>query len=98
MRTASILLALVVVLCFVRDAGAKSYCIWIAGNRFGLDDVEWAKGTAQSSTAYLGPLGAHHVPLTATQGLAGFCLIMIVLIAVLVVATFRWKLRQPSRL
>jgi hypothetical protein len=102
MRTASVLLALVVALGFVREAGAipianvnnDDYSIWWGMQRFGFHDGTSTKsdGTiVRWSFVNLGPLGSYQVPFTATQGLVGFCLIIIGLIALVTTLTVRWK-------
>jgi hypothetical protein len=99
MRIASILQALVVVLGFVNEAGA--FNAWIncnrsvevGGYRFGFAD--WSAGDWEPSTPwtmmYAGPIGEWSVPFSATQGLVGFCLIVLTLIALLATFTMRWK-------
>jgi hypothetical protein len=108
MRTASIQLALVIVLGAVRDAGAyaqeqrvsKNCSIEIGEYRLGF--VEWVShyGNIRSSPdwteMYLGPLGEHEVPFTATQGLVGFCIFVAGLIALPVAFTFRWKKKRAT--
>jgi hypothetical protein len=108
MRTASILLALVIVLGTTAEAGAyaeerrlsKNCSIEIGEYRLGF--VEWVSywGNVRSSPywteMYLGPLGDYEVPFTATQGLVGFCTIVVGLIALPVVFTFRWKKKQTA--
>jgi hypothetical protein len=102
MRTITILLALVVVLGFVSEAGAYGpsiYCdrsVEVGPYRFGFAD--WAPGgnvvgiSMQPWTAmYLGPLGYQEVPFTATQGLVGFCVFVVGMIALVTVGTIRWK-------
>jgi hypothetical protein len=117
MRTASILLAMVVVLGFVKEAGADAvptrtprgnevprlrvrldnYMALIGGKQFGIAD----RGDPISrepayTTLFAGPLGNYRVPFTATQGLVGFCLIMVALIASLTALTLRWKRKRAA--
>jgi hypothetical protein len=109
MRTASILLALVVVLNFVRDAGAfapnfvaeQDHTIVVGGQTLGFRTGTWV-GDIDFNTfvhprtatyAYLGPLGSHNVPFTATQGLVGFCVIVAGVIALAMVFTVLWRRR-----
>lgn len=101
MRSASILLALVVVLGFVSEAGAEKYdyIVTVAGSRFGFEDLtHYSRGEmlGQYSVMRVGPFGSHEVPFTATQGLVGFCLIGVAVIALLVVATVRWKRKSSA--
>jgi hypothetical protein len=42
---------------------------------------------------FAGPAGTFDIPCSAVQGLIGFCLAVAVLIALIVVATVRWKRR-----
>jgi hypothetical protein len=106
MRTASILLALVVVLGFLREAGAYStsdrfypdYTVQIGEYRIGFRDHRHGD-TLNFSVVDLGPFGEYHkVPFTATQGLAGFCFIVAMLIIVPVALTVRWKRKGANRL
>src|SRR5262245_10664074 len=114
MRTASILPALVVVLGFVSEAGAyviedviqDDRSIEIGGQRFGfIDWIPYYSGqkphippVPNYTKVYLGPCGSHQVPFTATQGLVGFCLIVVGFIALVATLTVRWKRKQPHRL
>ncbi len=100
MRTASILLALVVVMGFVREAGAQGpelvtdCSVVIAGQPFGFittpADIS-VHGIEFYTFAYLGPFGVYKVPFTATQGLIGLCVIVFVLIALVATLTLRLK-------
>ena len=93
MRTASILLALIVVLGFVTEAGAQelgriyhTYVQELNGQCFGFQDGginNREGGWNYWSQVYLGPFGQHDAPFTATQGLLGF----IVIVAVLAIVT-----------
>jgi hypothetical protein len=114
MRTASILLTLVVVLGFVNEAGVNGgeaqyeggflppatmppptlmhdYTVRVAGQLFGFK--QWQMNNRPSSYFYVGPFGEGNFPFTATQGLVGFCLIVLTLIALLGTFTVRWKRR-----
>jgi hypothetical protein len=102
MRAASILLALVVVLGFVSEAGAQTDCVierdytfTVADQRFGfIDGSDYYTGIREPWTViWLGTLGSPEVPFTATQGLVGFCLILSTLIIVPAVLTVRWRRR-----
>jgi hypothetical protein len=104
MKSASVLLALVVVLSFVSDAGAKpianvnndDYSIWWGMQRFGFHDGTSTKmdgSIVRWSFVNLGPLGSHEVPFNATQGLVGFCVIVTTLIALVTAFTVRWNRR-----
>jgi hypothetical protein len=97
MKTASIPLALVVVLGFVRTAAAmdvqepvQQYAFWIGEWGFGF--VEYPGGTYMS----LGPAGSYVVPFTATQGLVGSCVIVVGLVALATVFTFRWQRKRAA--
>jgi hypothetical protein len=105
MKAASILLALVVVLGIAREAGAdlmqsvhNTYVISIGEQRFGFEDGDWIGWGTQGnwSSIYLGPLGPHRNPFTATQGLVGFCVIVAMLVIVPAVLTVRWKRRAAG--
>lgn len=106
MKTASILLALVVVLGFVSEAGARqvgyidySCTVNVGEHTYGFQDchIEHYGGFLSRSTiARLGPLGNHHVPFTATQGLVGFCFIVVGMVAMVTVFTFRWKRKRAT--
>jgi hypothetical protein len=104
MKTSSMLVALVVVLGFCRDARAISmpaiepehdYTVNILGHSFGFLDYE--SGIAFAPVVYCGPFGDHAVPFTATQGLIGFCVVFVTLIFVPVVLTVRWKKRAANQ-
>jgi hypothetical protein len=118
MRTASILLALVVGLGFVREAGAefvsttRDCTIKIGDQWFGFAD-QWVNPAPQFpdatndgrncryedglfTTMYIGPFGNRTVPFSATQGLVGFCLILVAFIALLVAVTVRRKRRHTT--
>jgi hypothetical protein len=109
MKAALILLALVVVLSFAEDAGAYSsfkyrdYTLAINSQRFGFAD--WCPGSNYDggpairrgwTTMYAGPVGEIHVPFTAIQGLVGFCLIVVTLIALLITLTVRGKKKRVA--
>jgi hypothetical protein len=107
MRTASILLALVVVLGFVREAGALteydtmsgSFCVEIGGETFGFADwLVLPTNEYIGTTAHLGPFGSQIVPFTAIQGLIGLNMILALLVIVPAVLTVRWKRKQPNRI
>jgi hypothetical protein len=103
MRTASILLTLVVVLGWARDASALTeletkhdYTFRVGqftigfsdGHACGMGGAEW-----DWSYIHVGPVGKRLVPFTATQGLVGFCLIVLTLIALMSAFAARWKRR-----
>jgi hypothetical protein len=101
-KTASILLALVVVLGFCREAGAEEeevyfhkhkYFITVAGETFGFGDgiVRYGGVDEYYSVVRLGPMETIRVPFAATQGLVGFCCILATLIIVPAVLTVRWR-------
>jgi hypothetical protein len=102
MRTASILLVLVVVLGFVREAGAFDrhptidYTFCIGSERFGF--MEWIERVTfdRYCVVFVGPLGARQVPFTAIQGLIGSCLIVLTLIVLLATFTVRWKRKRRT--
>jgi hypothetical protein len=109
-RAASILLPLVVVLGFVREAGAigipleHNYTVRVGDHAFGFVDFRVVDtpifvqpGTVRlQGVVKLGPLGSLNAPFTATQGLIGFSLILALLIIVSVVLTVRWRRRATS--
>jgi hypothetical protein len=96
MRTASILLALVV-LGFASQSSAAKYTFRAGEQSFGfydwkiMGDVD--KPLVRGSALTLGPLGNYDTPFTATQGFVGFCLILALSIIVPTVLTVRWKRR-----
>jgi hypothetical protein len=107
MKAASLLLALVVVLGFVSEAGAIGQPIGEVEHDYTieLNDVQWIgfedggyltirpDGRQRFSYVWLGPLGRYSVPFTATQGLVGFCIILATLIFVPVVLSVRRRKR-----
>jgi hypothetical protein len=108
MRTASTLLALVIVLGFVSKIVAggltvtKSYQIDIRGQVFGFCDSETRSlknqivPSWQGTIMFAGPLGQFNVPFTSTQGLVGFYVLVAMLVTLAVVLTFRWKKKRPK--
>jgi hypothetical protein len=108
MRTALILLALVVVLGFVSIAQGECVgdllsdkTIVVSGHTIGFRDFGFRWSLAGngmddfvSTEMYLGSLGSFEVPFTATQGLVGFCLIVVGLLALVTTLTFRWKRKR----
>jgi hypothetical protein len=107
MRTASILLALVVVLGFVSEAGAEfvlnqhqcTFHYAKSDNPFnGIECFGICDWLGDETEICFGPLGSCKVPFTAMQGMIGFCLIVVTFIALLVFLSVRWKRKQPSRL
>jgi hypothetical protein len=105
MKTASILLALIVVLGFVSEAEAgieyrdikHKYTVRIAGQDFGFKEFYGLTDDYTTTLVYLGPLGARIVPFNATHGLIGFCFILALLIIVPAVLTVRWKKKRLAR-
>ncbi len=103
MRSASILLVLIIVPGFMGEAWAQEddrwihqrwYGIEVGENSFGfLDWLDPDSGKTTGTIASLGPLGIRQVPFTAIQGLAGFCVIVLTLIALLATFAVRWKRR-----
>ena len=107
MKTASRLLALVVVLGFCREVGAYSrtttihnYTVSIAGNRFGFEDgtTYWSGDGVTNIYSYIhiGPLGFRNSSFTANQGLIGFCCILAVLIALPIVVLVTWRKKRVA--
>jgi hypothetical protein len=105
MRTASILLALFVMLGFVKEGGAaiqmridNQYAAQFAGLKFGLIDGKvYGHGSAiPFHWLCLGPLGTYEVPFTATQGLVGFIVIVAMLIITLIAAVAGWKRKRAA--
>jgi hypothetical protein len=106
MKTTSFLSALVVVLGFCGEAGAKiimdtnhDYTLKLGGYKFGFADgmISGSEVPTHSWSAFcLGPLGGFDVPFTATQGLVGFCCILATLIILPVVLTVRWKKKRVN--
>jgi hypothetical protein len=99
MRTASILLSLVVVLGFLRESRAAlythDYTISVAGNRIGF--VEIGNSFGGQTFFRIGPEFSFEVPFTAKQGIVGFCVIIIGIVALLTLFTVRWRKREHPR-
>jgi hypothetical protein len=87
-RTASLVLALIVVLSAAKATAAckivsyRDHTVHVASHRFGFVDsaILSNEGIGYSTRIHLGPLGDHEIPFTATQGLIGFCIILATLI------------------
>jgi hypothetical protein len=100
MKAASILLALVIVLGFVSEAGASKtrkdtdYTVEVFGRLVGFQDLK--SGDDEWGMIWLGPLGGYDILCTATQGLVGFCCILATLVIVPVVLTVRLKKKKAS--
>src|SRR5688572_7557330 len=103
MRTASILLALVVVLGFVSEANALGR--WISCNRvieineerYGF--IDWAlsdDGREGYTMMYAGPIGRCSVPFSANVGLLGIVLIVVGMLALVTAGTFRWQRKRAA--
>ncbi len=101
MRTASKLLAMVVVLC-ASEAFAVAYYTnpnltyraSFYGMTFGFNHLEPAipgPRYAPYTLMSVGPLGNYEVPFTTTQGMIGFCVILAMMILLPVAATIRWR-------
>jgi hypothetical protein len=109
MRTALIVLAMVVVLGWARSATAlveletrHDYTFRVGESKFGFSDGH-AYGSYVSTAAdaewdwsylHLGPLGRRQVPFSATQGLVGLCALAAALIVVSAILMVRWKRRE----
>jgi hypothetical protein len=106
MRSASILLALVVVVGFVSYAPAKTspppdhdFTFEVAGNLVGFRDWRYTtilEGPQLHSVINFGPFGWLEVPFTATQGLVGFCALVIGMLALATMGTFRWRRKRVA--
>jgi hypothetical protein len=127
MKTASIRLALIVVLGFASEAGAQNinytvgkphwdasakeisytvvkavypthdYRFWLGDQAFGF--AQWPNPGGSypyNSCCFVGPLGECEVPFTATQGLVGFCVIVVGMVALATTLSVRWKRKQSS--
>lgn len=108
MKAASILLALVAVLGFCREAGARDFfrfpevcCrrnVTVGPYSFGFVDYGLTETDPKPWTVmYACPLGSHSVPFTATQGLIGFIVILVMLISLPIVLTVRWKKKRVAQ-
>jgi hypothetical protein len=104
MRTASRLLALLVVLGMARQAAAASFeipptkndfTVRIAGHTFGLHEPERFLGIHFDTTLHLGPLGRFEVPFTAIQGLIAFGIVLAASIALPVILIVRRNKSKP---
>jgi hypothetical protein len=103
--TAKILLAIVVALGLVKEAGAQTaasgtirrYTVAVGEQRIGIADYGWkfdmgdVETTSVWTSLQLGPFGEYKVPFTATEGLVGFCVILAILMIVPAVFAVRWK-------
>jgi hypothetical protein len=106
MRTASLLLSLVMVLGFVRESGAdivfpvRDYTAKIAGHSVGFIDWPPFDSPAGQEPGYtmmhVGPLGSFKIPFTATLGLIGVCLIVVTFVAGVALLTVRWKKKRTA--
>jgi hypothetical protein len=107
-QTTLILPALVVLLGFINEAGANinlstenDLVVTIGHYDFGFSDCVWFNANNRSSgrytNAFLGPLGNHRVPFTATQGLVGFCVILALLITLPAMLAVRWKKKRLAQ-
>jgi hypothetical protein len=100
MKTAAIVLALVIVLGFVRETTAADCSIRVGGRLFGIvdetDPFSPPNTPITVTQVYVGPLGDFEVPFTATKGLFGFCVIAIGLVALVTVVSVRWKRKRMS--
>jgi hypothetical protein len=95
------LLALVVVLGWTQEAAAlieletkHDYTFRVGQFTIGFSDGHaWRNLDAEWDWSYvhIGPFGKRAVPFTATQGLVGFCTIVVGLAALLTTFTFLWK-------
>jgi hypothetical protein len=126
MKTASIRLALVVVLGFASEAGAQNtnytvgkphwdtsrkeisytifknpfyythdYRFWLGDQAFGFAQGSNPGGSyPYNSYCFAGPLGTCQVPFTATQGLVGFCVIFVGMVALVTTLSVRWKRKR----
>jgi hypothetical protein len=106
-----LVLTIVVILCFVREAGAqdvdqpdvvtefgRAYTVKIGDAKFALIDLLIAGTDKHYSTIVdLGPLGSFQVPFTATQGLVGVCVILALLVIVPLALAVRWKRKRSDR-
>jgi hypothetical protein len=91
MRTASLLLALVVVLGWASKAAAqvgktRDYSVAIGNQEFGLIELEGVY-----CLVLLGPFPSIYLPFRATPVLIAFGLMVVALIALVTVATMRWR-------
>ncbi len=78
------------------------YTVTLAGARLGISDLDVSesigeRGMEVVTRLYFGPFGSKQVPFTATQGLVGFGVIALILIASLVAFVLRWKRRSNGR-
>jgi hypothetical protein len=104
-KTTSILLALLMVLGIVSEAGAESgnicvehnFLLEFGGQVFGfLDSTHYSGAPPQyRSVLHFGPLGSREVPFTAVQGLVGFGCILATLVTLSALFTVRWQ-REPG--
>jgi hypothetical protein len=96
MRKASILPALVVVLGFASETEAQvvdaspNYTIVIGKCVFGIADFRRGEQLLETCI-FFGNERPLQVPFTATQGLVGFCVLVVGMLALVTMFTFRWK-------
>jgi hypothetical protein len=98
MRLIPILLALVVVLGFVSQAGAEvitspNYTIVVGKYVFGIADFR-KDDQLLATSIFFGKGRPLDVPFSATQGLVGFCVIVVGMVALVMVGTVRWKRKR----
>jgi hypothetical protein len=111
MKPTSILLSLVVVLGFVSEAGAERFAIPLHDYRITIGDCKFgfvdgrqggsiteacSTNAGHFSKFYFGRDGEYAIPFTATQGLIGFCVIVVGMAALVTVGTFGWKRKRVS--
>jgi hypothetical protein len=73
---------------------SEEYTIAVAVHRWGLVDWVDLAGQCRATELYLGPFGKYKVPYTATQGLVGFCVIVVGMLALVTVGTMLWKRKR----
>jgi hypothetical protein len=105
MRPLSILMAIVAVLGFVSEAGARDiapnrdFTVDVGGKPLGFIDWRYTnllEGPQLHSLICLGPFGNHEVPFPAIVGFVGFCLLAVGMLALVTAATFRCKRKRAA--
>ena len=94
MRIAPILVALIVVLGWCREAGAAEYILEFGNQRYGIADFPIHQ--RRTTVVWIDPRGPYEVPFTVTQGLVGFCVIAAMLVILPVVLTLRWRKKRTT--
>lgn len=101
-RFGAVLLVMFAAVAIVREARAstpyRAYLVQVSGQTFGFIDIPAEYQSPVSfqipvkdiTILHLGPFGMYDVPLTATQGLVGFCIFLVVIVAMPIILLARY--------